>query len=55
MGSESEPLNGFSWSKGYEKDTNGLVIWSDVFLHTTESGEELAIILADSQGLFGEK
>jgi atlastin len=55
MGTEAERLNGFSWSTGLEPDTNGLVIWSDVFLHTSDSGEKLAIILADTQGLFGEK
>lgn len=55
MGASNEPLTGFSWKKGAVRDTNGLVIWSDVFFHTTPEGENLAILLADTQGLFGEK
>lgn len=55
MGSENEPLNGFTWKSGSAKDTTGIVIWSDVFLHTTPTGEELAIILMDSQGLYASK
>ncbi len=47
-----EPLKGFSWKSGVERHTTGIVFWSDVFLHTTENGEELAIILIDTQGLF---
>jgi atlastin len=34
------------------RHTTGIVFWSDVFLHTTEDGEELAIIVIDTQGLF---
>lgn len=53
MGDENEPLVGFSWRAGSDRDTTGIVIWNDVFLHTMErSGEKLAIILMDTQGLF---
>jgi Guanylate-binding protein, N-terminal domain len=52
MGDENQPLTGFNWKSGSERDTSGIVIWPDVFLHTTETGEDLAIILMDSQGLF---
>jgi predicted secreted protein len=52
MGEPDEPLTGFSWKKGSIRNTNGLVIWSDVFLHTTEFNEDIAIILVDTQGLF---
>lgn len=55
MGASTDPLKGFSWAKGSTRDTNGLVIWSDIFFETTEKGEKLAILLADTQGLFGEK
>ena len=27
-------------------------MWSDVFLHDTEDGEKLAIVLMDTQGIF---
>ena len=30
-------------------------MWSDVFLHDTEKGEKLAIILMDTQGLFDRR
>jgi atlastin len=52
IGMPNEPLKGFSWKSGVERHTTGIVFWSDVFLHTTEDGEELAIILIDTQGLF---
>jgi atlastin len=52
IGEPDEPLKGFSWKSGVERHTSGIVFWSDAFLHTTEDGEELAIILIDTQGLF---
>ena len=52
MGDEDEPLKGFSWRSGVERETTGIVLWSDVFLTTNENGDKLAIILMDSQGLF---
>lgn len=56
MGDENEPLNGFTWQSGQERVTKGIVMWSDVFLHTDEStGDKLAILLMDTQGLFDNK
>jgi atlastin len=52
MGDSKEPLKGFSWRSGSKRDTVGILMWSDIFLHTSESGEKLAIILMDTQGLF---
>lgn len=53
MGDENEPLKGFSWRSGSIRDTTGIVMWNDVFLHTNErSGEKLAIVVMDTQGLF---
>jgi len=53
MDDGDEPLKGFSWRSGTKRDTTGIVMWSDVFLHTCErTGEKLAIILIDTQGLF---
>jgi atlastin len=53
MGGEDDPLTGFSWKSGSVRDTTGIVMWSDVFLHTDDdTGDDLAIILMDSQGLF---
>ena len=35
--------------------TNGILMWSDVFLHDSECGEKIAIVLMDTQGLFDRK
>lgn len=52
MGDEDEPLTGFSWRGGYERDTTGILLWSDVFLVPLDSGEEVAVLLMDTQGAF---
>ncbi|XP_070497770.1 atlastin-like [Chironomus tepperi] len=53
MGDSNEPLTGFSWQAGSNRDTIGVVFWSDVFLHTIDiSGEKIAIFVMDTQGLF---
>ncbi|XP_070497393.1 atlastin-like isoform X2 [Chironomus tepperi] len=53
LGDENEPLSGFSWRSGTDRDTTGIVIWNDVFLHKDEAtGNEIAIIVVDTHGLF---
>lgn len=53
IGDEDEPLSGFSWKCGYKRDTTGIDIWNDAFLHTdTKTGEKIAIIVIDTQGLY---
>jgi atlastin len=53
MGCGNEPLFGFSWRSGSARDTSGIVMWNDAFLHTDEnSGDDLAIVVMDTQGLF---
>ncbi|XP_055530377.1 atlastin [Wyeomyia smithii] len=52
LGDENEPLTGFSWRGGSERDTTGILMWSDIFLHDKPNGEKLAIILMDTQGAF---
>ncbi|KAL7014015.1 hypothetical protein ACKWTF_015698 [Chironomus riparius] len=53
MGNGEEPLSGFTWRSGTKRDTTGIIMWSDVFLHTLElTGEKIAIIVMDTQGLF---
>lgn len=52
MGSDSAPLDGFSWRGGAERDTTGILLWSQVFRVTTPSGEEIAVLLMDTQGAF---
>ncbi|KAL7014016.1 hypothetical protein ACKWTF_015699 [Chironomus riparius] len=53
MGKPDEPLTGFSWRSGTKRDTTGIVMWSDVFLHTFDkTAEKIAIFVMDTQGLF---
>ncbi len=51
LGDPNAPLRGFSWRGGVERDTMGILMWSDVFLHDAED-EKIAIVLMDTQGLF---
>lgn len=53
MGSSDQPLTGFLWNQKFVGGTDGILIWSDVFLHTTSDNEKLAIIFVDTEGLFG--
>ncbi len=41
MGPENEPLSGFSWRGGCERDTTGILLWSNVFLSKLPNGEEV--------------
>lgn len=52
LGNENDPLSGFSWRGGSERDTTGILMWSKVFLSTLQNGEKVAIILMDTQGTF---
>lgn len=56
MGQKEDPLAGFSWRPGSVRDTTGILIWNDVFLHTNRrTGEKIAIVVMDTQGLFDNK
>jgi len=52
MGGDDDPLTGFSWRGGSERETSGIWIWSDLFLHDLPNGEKIAIALMDTQGTF---
>lgn len=52
IGDSETPLSGFSWRSGVDRDTTGLILWSDIFLLDKSDGEKLAIVLMDTQGLF---
>ncbi|CAG9799853.1 unnamed protein product [Chironomus riparius] len=52
MGHKNDKLSGFSWRSGAERDTTGIIFWSDVFLHTNSLNEKFAIFVVDTQGLF---
>ena len=48
---ETDALEGFHWCGGSQRDTTGILIWSKVFTVTTESGQEVAVVLMDTQVL----
>lgn len=53
MGCEDEPLTGFHWKGGSERDTIGILMWSEPFiLKRSGTNEEIAILLMDTQGAF---
>lgn len=50
------PLKGFSWRGGAERDTTGILMWSEPFLVPLEKRKggpkEAAVLLMDTQGAF---
>uniref|UniRef100_A0A667XD12 Atlastin GTPase 2 n=1 Tax=Myripristis murdjan TaxID=586833 RepID=A0A667XD12_9TELE len=52
MGGQDEPLTGFSWRGGCERETTGILAWSDVFVVEKPDGCKVAVLLIDTQGAF---
>lgn len=52
LGAEDTPLTGFSWRGGCERDTTGILFWSEVFIVALPYGEQVAVLLMDTQGAF---
>jgi len=52
LGPEDGELNGFHWRGGMERDTTGILMWSEIFLVKTPTGREVAVALVDTQGSF---
>uniref|UniRef100_L7LY69 Putative atlastin-2 n=1 Tax=Rhipicephalus pulchellus TaxID=72859 RepID=L7LY69_RHIPC len=46
------PLSGFHWRPGSTRETAGILLWNEVFLMTNSKGEEVAVLLMDTQGTF---
>jgi len=40
MGENDEPLRGFSWKSGANRDTTGIMIWNDAFIFKNKYTEE---------------
>lgn len=45
-------MDGFTWRGGSERETTGILMWSEVFKATLENGDKVAILLLDTQGTF---
>lgn len=52
LGDDDSPLEGFTWRGGSERETTGILLWSEPFICKTPSGEEVAVLLMDTQGAF---
>lgn len=48
----SDELSGFKWRGGQKPETTGFWMWSEIFTHEFSDGEQVAIILLDTQGIF---
>ncbi|XP_045460885.1 atlastin isoform X1 [Harmonia axyridis] len=55
IGQDDAPLEGFSWRGGSERDTTGILMWSEIFLTELMNGEKVAVILLDTQGTWDSK
>ncbi|KAK5605690.1 putative RING-H2 finger protein [Crenichthys baileyi] len=52
IGGDDEPLTGFKWRGGCERETTGIQAWSDVFVVEKPDGSKVAVLLVDTQGAF---
>ncbi|XP_051900992.1 atlastin-2-like [Pristis pectinata] len=52
LGRDDKPLTGFSWRGGSDPDTNGIQLWTEVFVVKQPSGHKVAVLLLDTQGAF---
>ncbi|KAG8123107.1 hypothetical protein E2320_018556 [Naja naja] len=52
IGGNSDPLTGFTWRGGCERETTGIQIWSEVFIIPKPDGTKVAVLLMDTQGAF---
>ncbi|XP_072527103.1 atlastin-2 isoform X2 [Salminus brasiliensis] len=52
LGGSDEPLTGFTWRGGCERETTGILAWSEVFVVKKPDGNKVAVLLIDTQGAF---
>ncbi|XP_061729264.1 uncharacterized protein LOC133534193 [Cydia pomonella] len=55
LGAPEEPLRGFSWRGGCQRETTGLVLWSQPFHVKLPDGRKVVVLLMDTQGSFDDK
>lgn len=51
LGDPDAPLRGFQWRDGCDRHTTGILVWNEVFLVKTSKGQEIAVLLMDTQGM----
>lgn len=52
MNASQQTLNGFKWRSGQQPQTRGIWMWSEIYTHDFPNGEQIAIVLLDTQGIF---
>ncbi|KAJ0170062.1 hypothetical protein K1T71_014668 [Dendrolimus kikuchii] len=52
LGDKDEPLKGFSWRGGSERNTLGVLMWSEPYFVTLDDGTKVTVLLVDTQGIF---
>uniref|UniRef100_A0AAV2JK10 GB1/RHD3-type G domain-containing protein n=1 Tax=Knipowitschia caucasica TaxID=637954 RepID=A0AAV2JK10_KNICA len=52
IGGDDDPLTGFTWRGGCERETTGIQVWSEVFVVEKPDGSKVAVLLVDTQGAF---
>ncbi|XP_065115391.1 atlastin-2 isoform X2 [Paramisgurnus dabryanus] len=52
LGGNDEPLTGFTWRGGCERETTGIQAWNKVFVVGKPDGSKVAVLLLDTQGAF---
>lgn len=52
VGDYNEPLTGFSWRGGSERETTGIQIWSEVFLINKPDGKKVRCKLCKENWVF---
>ncbi|XP_017314324.1 atlastin-2 isoform X2 [Ictalurus punctatus] len=52
LGGNDEPLTGFTWRGGCERETTGILAWSEVFVVEKPDRTKVAVLLIDTQGAF---
>ncbi|KAI1306719.1 Atlastin-2 [Halotydeus destructor] len=55
LGDRDVPLKGFSWRGGAERDTTGILVWSKPFVVKKPNGQDVCVLLMDTQGAFDGK
>ncbi|VDN13355.1 unnamed protein product [Dibothriocephalus latus] len=50
IGDPTAPLVGFHWRGGADRDTSGILMWSEPFIVKLPTDEEVAVLFMDTQG-----
>ncbi|KOB73726.1 Atlastin, partial [Operophtera brumata] len=55
IGTDDEPLDGFSWRGGWQRNTTGILLWSEPIVVTQKidgTTKKVVVLLMDTQGTF---